>query len=130
MFLLLCGLPKYLYLVINTVFFLVEFTCNYCTILFNLINDKCKKNRFYYYYYYYYYYVNIITNIIFMTFFIIRISEQEQFTVLYEVSCFLFPSIVFLFSSCILTWSTRPPFGVDALPRYYHLASFNHGVMK
>ena len=56
-----------------------------------------KKRFYYYYYYYYYYYVNIITNIIFITFFIIRISEQEQFTVLYEVSCFLFPSIVFLF---------------------------------
>ena len=55
MFLLLCGLPKYLYLVKNTVFLLVDFTCNYCTTLFNLINDKCLKNYYYYYYYYYYY---------------------------------------------------------------------------
>ena len=45
MFLLLCGMPKYLYLVINTVFLLVDFTCNYCTILFNLINDKCLKRN-------------------------------------------------------------------------------------
>ena len=35
-----------------------------------------------------------------------------------------------LISSSVLTWSTRPPFGVDALPRYYHLASFNYGDMK
>ena len=43
MFLLVSGLPKYLYLLINTVFLLVDFTCNYCTILFNLINDKFLK---------------------------------------------------------------------------------------
>ena len=24
----------------------------------------------------------------------------------------------------------RPPFRVDALPRYYHLASFNYGKIK
>ena len=46
----------------------------------------------------------------------------------YEVS---WPFSLFLsISSSILTWSMRPPFGVDALPRYYHLASFNYGDMK
>ena len=56
MFLLLCGLRKYLYLVINTVLLLVDFTCIYCNILFNLINDKSLKNYYSYYYNYYYYY--------------------------------------------------------------------------
>ena len=46
----------------------------------------------------------------------------------YEVSWpFGFVSFNFFI---ILTWSTRPPFGVDALPRYYHLAPFNYGDMK
>ena len=46
----------------------------------------------------------------------------------YEVS---WPFGLFLsISSSILTWSTRPPFGVDALPRYHHLASFNYDDMK
>ena len=29
-----------------------------------------------------------------------------------------------------LTGSTRPPLGVNALPQYYHMASFNYGGMK
>ena len=33
-------------------------------------------------------------------------------------------------SSSALTWSTRPSVGVDALPRYYHLGSFNYRDMN
>ena len=46
----------------------------------------------------------------------------------YEVS-WLF-GFVLSISSSILTWYTGPPFGFDALPQYYHLASFNYGNMK
>ena len=31
---------------------------------------------------------------------------------------------------CVLIWFARPPFGVEALPRYCLLASFNYGDMK
>ena len=76
-----------------------------------------------------YYAIIIITtiiNIIFTTFIITRIFEQEQFTFLtrYVDRLVLFP----LISSCVLI--TRPPSGIDALPRYCHLASFNYGHMK
>ena len=33
-------------------------------------------------------------------------------------------------SSSVWIWSMQPPVGVDAMPRYYHLASFNCGDVK
>ena len=38
--------------------------------------------------------------------------------------------IIIIIVSRSPTNALRPPFGVDALPRYYHLASFNYGDMK
>ena len=70
--------------------------------------------------------ITTIINIIFTTFIITRIFEQEQFTFLmrYVDRLVLFP----LISLCVLI--TRPPSGVDALSRYCHLASFNYSDMK
>ena len=70
----------------------------------------------------------IAINTIFITFDITRIFEEEQFTLLMRQvdRLVLFPWI----SSFVLTWFMRPPFGVDALPWYYYLESFNYGDMK
>ena len=66
--------------------------------------------------------ITIIINIIFITFIINMIFEQEQF----KFTVWL----CFIWFLCVLTWSTRALFGVDALRLYYHLASFNYDDMK
>ena len=66
--------------------------------------------------------ITIIINIIFITFIINMIFEQEQF----KFTVWL----CFIWFLCVLTWSTRALFGVDAPHLYYHLASFNYDDMK
>ena len=100
--------------------------CCGCSISASLFYYHC----YYYYYYYYYYYHYWHYFYCWYHFFIsitIRIFIKSSLLFLGGRLTAWFCFFHFLH---VLTWSTRPPFGVDALDRYYQLASFNYGDMK
>ena len=69
----------------------------------------------------------ITVNIIFIIFIISSIFIKSSLLLLWGK---LTVQFCFFYFRHVLTWSTWPPFGVDALPWYYHLASFNYDDMK
>ena len=69
----------------------------------------------------------LIISLLLLFLFLLKLLIKNSLLFLWGKLAVWFCSLQFLH---VLTSSTPPPFGVDALPQYYHLTSFNYGDVK